>query len=170
MAFLACPVREILYGGAKGGGKTDAIGPKVLKHVTMYGQWASVLILRESYPQLTEIIDRMKPLCLAAGGVYSKSEKTWTFPSGARVLFGHASDGCDPYWGKEYSLIVVDEVTRTLKTESDYLMLLGMPFKSAVSIRLNPSRSNCINSPLINSRPSSKTLSKDSINGCKQPE
>lgn len=124
-AFLACPVREILYGGAKGGGKTDAIGPKVLKHVSRWGQWASVLILRESYPQLTEIIDRMRPLCILAGGTYSKSEKTWTFPSGARILFGHASDGCDPYWGKEYSLIVVDEVTRTLKTESDYLMLLG---------------------------------------------
>jgi len=124
-AFLACPVREILYGGAKGGGKTDAIGPKALKHIERYGQWATVLILRENYPQLTEIMERMRPLCLLLGGRYNKVEKTWRFPSGARIIFGHLSDGADPYWGQEYSLIIIDEVTRTIKTESDYLKLLG---------------------------------------------
>jgi hypothetical protein len=122
---MACPVREILYGGAKGGGKTDAIGPKVLKHITQYGQWSTVLILRESYPQLTEIMERMRPLCLLMGGRYNKVEKTWRFPSGARIIFGHLRDGYDPYWGQEYSLIVIDEVTRTIPTEVDYLMLLG---------------------------------------------
>ena len=124
-AFLACPVREILYGGAKGGGKTDAIGPKALKHCQTYGQWATVLILRENFPQLTEIMERMRPLCLAAGGKYNKVEKTWRFPSGARIIFGHLSNGCDPYWGQEYSLIIIDEVTRTIKTEAEYLKLLG---------------------------------------------
>ena len=87
-AFLACPVREILYGGAKGGGKTDAIGPKALKHIETHGRWATVLILRETFPQLTEIMERMRPLCLALGGVYNKVEKTWRFPSGARIIFG----------------------------------------------------------------------------------
>lgn len=124
-AFLACPVREILYGGAKGGGKTDAIGPKTVKHCKQYGQWATVLILRESYPQLTEIMERMRPLCLLEGGKYNKVEKTWRFPSGARIIFGHLSNGCDPYWGQEYSMIVIDEVTRTLASEADYLKLLG---------------------------------------------
>ena len=124
-AFLACPVREILYGGAKGGGKTDAIGPKALKHVEKYGRWATVLILRENYPQLTEIMERMRPLCLLLGGRYNKVEKTWRFPSGSRIIFGHLSDGADPYWGQEYSLIIIDEVTRTIKTEGDYLKLLG---------------------------------------------
>lgn len=124
-AFLACPVREILYGGAKGGGKTDAIGPKALKHVQQYGQWATVLILRETFQQLTEIMERMRPLCRALSGAYNKTEKTWRFPSGARIIFGHLGKGCDPYWGQEYSLIIVDEVTRTLPDEADYLKLLG---------------------------------------------
>jgi len=124
-AFIACPVREILFGGAKGGGKTDAIGPKALKHIEAYGQWAYVLILRETLPQLREIRDRMRPLCLILGGTYNKTEKTWSFPSGARIQFGHTQDGCDPYWGQEYSLIIIDEVTRTIKTEHDYHMLLG---------------------------------------------
>lgn len=123
--FLACPVREILYGGAKGGGKTAAIGPKALKHVQQHGQWATVLILRETYPQLTEIMERMRPLCLAQGATYNKVEKTWRFPSGARIIFGHLGNGADPYWGQEYSMIIVDEVTRTIKTEADYLKLLG---------------------------------------------
>lgn len=123
--FLACPVREILYGGAKAGGKTAAIGPKALKHIATHGQHATVLILRETFPQLTEIMERMRPLCLAQGGTYNKVEKTWRFPSGARIIFGHLGNGCDPYWGQEYSLIIIDEVTRTIKTEADYLKLLG---------------------------------------------
>lgn len=124
-AFMKCPIREILYGGAKGGGKTDAIGPKALKHVKKYGRWATVLILRETYGQLTEIMERMSPLCRRAKAVYNKTEKTWRFPSGARIIFGHLGKGCDPYWGQEYSLIIIDEVTRTIKTEADYLKLLG---------------------------------------------
>lgn len=124
-AFLACPVPEILFGGAKGGGKSEAIGPLALKHVKTYGQWSTVLILRETYPQLRELMKRMRPHCLRAGGKYNKTDKTWIFPSGAEIIFGHLSDGCDPYWGQEYSLIIVDEITRTIKSEQDYLMLLG---------------------------------------------
>lgn len=123
--FILCNTREILYGGAKGGGKTDAIGPKALIHVQQYGQWATVLILRQSFPQLTEIMERMRPLCLAAGARWHEQRKTWRFRSGARIIFGHLGDGCDPYWGQEYSLIIVDEVTRCIDTESDYLKLLG---------------------------------------------
>ena len=114
-----------MYGGAKGGGKSEAIGPKALMHVMDHPEWARVLILRQDYPQLSELIDRMRPQCLASGGTYNKTEKTWSFPGGARIRFGHLRDGCDPYWGHEYSLILVDEVTRCIPTEAEYLKLLG---------------------------------------------
>lgn len=124
-AFLMCPVPEILYGGAKGGGKSDAIGPWAVRHVKMYGQHATVLILRETMPQLRDLIRRVRPHCLREGARFNKVEKTWVFPNGGQIVFGHLSEGCDPYWGQEYSAIVVDEVTRCLPTEVDYLELLG---------------------------------------------
>lgn len=123
--FLACPVGEILYGGAKGGGKSDAIGPKAVKHVKMYGQHATVLILRETSKQLRDLMKRVKPHCLREGARFNKTEATWTFPSGAQIIFGHLTDGCDPYWGQEYTMIVVDEVTRCIASEVEYLELLG---------------------------------------------
>lgn len=123
--FLMCPVREILYGGAKGGGKSDAIGPLAIEHVLAYGRHSTVLILRETMPQLRDLMRRVRPHCLRAKAKYNKVEKTWAFPSGAQIIFGHLSEGCDPYWGQEYSLIIVDEVTRCLPTEVDYLELLG---------------------------------------------
>ena len=123
--FLACPIREILYGGAKGGGKSEAIGPLAVKHVTQYGEHATVLILRETMPQLRDLMRRVRPHCLRAGAKYNKTEKTWAFPGGGHVIFGHLSDGVDPYWGQEYTLVVIDEITRSIATEADYLELLG---------------------------------------------
>ncbi len=124
-AFLACPVREILYGGAKGGGKTDAIGPLVLRHLAQHGQYAAALVLRATYPELTELMARIEPLARHAGGTWNKTEKTWRFPNGSRLLFGHLTRGCDPYWGQEYTMIVIDELTRAIATEVEYLKLLG---------------------------------------------
>lgn len=118
-------VREIMYGGAKGGGKSEAIGPKALKHCAENAEWGRVLILRATFPDLTELIDRIRPQALAMGGKWNEQRKTWTFPQGAKIRFGHLSDGCDPYWGHEYSLIIVDEITRCIATEAEYLKLLG---------------------------------------------
>jgi hypothetical protein len=123
--FLMCPVREVLYGGAKGGGKSEAIGPLVVKHVLTHGEHATVLVLRQDTKQLRDLMRRMRKHCLRANGRYSKSEKTWYFPSGAVILFGHLTDGCDPYWGQEYTMIVIDEVTRCIESETDYIELLG---------------------------------------------
>lgn len=130
-AFVMSDVREVLVGGARGGGKSDAIAPLALRHVAEYGGAASVLILRETYPQLSDLMDRTRPLFLAAGATWHEQRKTWRFPDGARVRFGHTSDGCDPYWGHEFSLIVIDELTRTLPDEREYQRLQGSLRSSA---------------------------------------
>ena len=123
--FLLSEIREVLFGGARGGGKSEAIAPKALVHVSRYKDAASVLILRETYPQLIDLMDRTRPMFLAAGAKWHEQRKTWRFPSGARVRFGHTSDGCDPYWGQEFSLIIIDELTRTIADEREYHKLLG---------------------------------------------
>lgn len=117
--------REVMYGGAKGGGKSAAIGPKVHIHIAEHPEHARVLILRENFGDLADLMDKMHAQCEAVGGRWNETKKTWTFPQGAKIRFGHMDRGVRPYWGHEFTMIIVDEVTRCIKTERDYLMLMG---------------------------------------------
>ena len=75
---------EALYGGAAGGGKSDALVIEALRQVNIPHYRA--LILRKTYPQLSELIDKTmryyRPVFPKAR--YNGSAHCWTFPSGAK--------------------------------------------------------------------------------------
>ena len=104
---------EALYGGAAGGGKSDALLTEALRQVHI-GHYRG-LILRKTYPQLSELIDRSRELYAAAypKAVYNDSKHFWRFPSGAKIYFGamqHTKDRIN-YQGKRYDFIAFDELT-----------------------------------------------------------
>ena len=87
-AFMERPEWEALYGGAAGGGKSDALVIEALRqvHIPHY----KALILRKTFPQLAELIDKSLnyyPMAFP-GARYNSSSHTWTFPSGAKIIFG----------------------------------------------------------------------------------
>ena len=53
---MARPEDEALYGGAAGGGKSDALVMEALRqvHIPHY----KALILRKTYPQLSELVEK----------------------------------------------------------------------------------------------------------------
>lgn len=114
---------EALYGGAAGGGKSEALVIEALRqvHIPQY----KALILRKSYPQLSELVDKSLAYYPRAfpGAKYSASNHTWTFPSGARIIFGSMNRREDriKYQGKSYDFIAFDELTHFTWDEYSYM-------------------------------------------------
>lgn len=120
---------EALYGGAAGGGKSDCALAEALRQVEIPHYRG--LILRKTYPQLSELIDRSTELYRSAfrGAKYNESKHVWTFPSGAKIFFGsmqHTRDRVN-YQGKRYDFIDFDELTQFTFDEYSYLFSRNRP-------------------------------------------
>ena len=127
--FMARPEYEALYGGAAGGGKSDALVIEALRQVDIPHYKA--LILRKTFPQLAELIDktlnyypRAYPKARYNGGTH-----TWTFPSGAKIIFGAMQYTKDrvKYQGQAYDFIAFDELTHFTFEEYSYLFGRNRP-------------------------------------------
>lgn len=121
--FLSRSEFEVLFGGSAGPGKTDCLVAALTRYVAKPRYHG--LLLRRTFPQLQEIIDRCWRLYPLLGGVYRATEKRWQFPSGAVIDLGHMQHEDDRYnyQGKDYHVIGLDELTQFL--ESMYLYLFS---------------------------------------------
>ena len=120
---------EALYGGAAGGGKSDCALAEALRqvHIPHYRG----LILRKTYPQLSELIDRSREIYNAAfpKARYNDQKHCWIFPSGAKIYFGamqYTKDRTN-YQGKRYDFIDFDELTHFTWDEYSYLFSRNRP-------------------------------------------
>lgn len=120
---------EALYGGAAGGGKSDALVIEALRqvHIPHY----KALIIRKTFPQLSELIDKTLNYYprIVPKARYNGSNHTWTFPSGAKIIFGsmqHAKDKYQ-YQGQAYDFIAFDELTHFSWDEYNYLFSRNRP-------------------------------------------
>ena len=71
-----------------GGGKSDALVIEALRQVNI--PYYKAIILRKTFPQLAELIDKTLNYYprIYPGARYNGSSHTWTFPSGAKIIFG----------------------------------------------------------------------------------
>jgi len=110
--FLAAPEKEVLYGGAAGGGKSYAMLMDLLRYADNQNHRA--LLLRRTLPELTELIDKSKQIYPKAfpRARFKESTKTWEFPSGATALFSYVDKDDDVYryQGQSFTWIGIDEL------------------------------------------------------------
>lgn len=119
--FLRRKEFEVLFGGAAGPGKTDCLVAAMTRDIENPRYHG--LIIRRTFPQLQEIIDRCFRLYPKLGGTYRATDKRWIFPAGACIDLGHMQHENDKYnyQGKEYHRIGADEVTQFTETQITYL-------------------------------------------------
>ncbi len=124
-AFLDVDCFEGLYGGAAGGGKSDALLMAALQYVHVPGYAA--LLLRRTYADLAlpgAIMDRAKAWLIPKGVDWNDKDKRFTFPSGATLTFGYLDTERDRYryQGAELQYIGFDELTQFPEQWYRYLL------------------------------------------------
>lgn len=117
---------EILYGGAAGGGKTDALLIAGIIYCQKYpGIW--VLFLRRTFPELEQKpIPRSKELIFNSVAKYNESKHRWTFNNGSVLQFGSLDKEGDEskYQSAEYGLIIWDELTH-FHNKNQYIYMIS---------------------------------------------
>ncbi len=110
-ALVNCPLPEILFGGARGGGKTDAILGKYAIKADIYGDAFNAIFFRKEMPQADDLIERAKEIYLPVGAQWYEQKKMFIMPSGGRIRFRPLENtaAAEKYQGQNVTDAAVEE-------------------------------------------------------------
>ena len=125
--FLASSADIVIYGGAAGGGKTWGLVIEPLRHHT--SPEFRAVIFRRTSPQITnpgglqDEAERWYPL-FGGRDTRPHSGITWTFPSGATVIFNHMQHEKNrlDWQGAQVPFIGFDELTHFTAEQFFYML------------------------------------------------
>lgn len=111
--LVDCPIKEIFYGGARGGGKTDGmIGKNAIKAAAC-GKHQKGIFVRKELPQLEDAIERCKEIYFPLQWKWAEQKKIFTAPNGATLKFRSLERLVDAekQQGKSFTDIYFEELT-----------------------------------------------------------
>lgn len=127
-ALLMNGTKEVLYGGAAGGGKSVYQLAAALQFVDVPGYAA--ILFRKTFADLNlpgALLSMSKewlmPFVDSGEVKWSEKKTTYTFPSGATLSFGYleSDNDCYRYQGAEFQYIGIDECTHISPSNYRYL-------------------------------------------------
>lgn len=134
---------EVLYGGAAGGGKSEATIWDALKYAVQYPGSRQV-IFRRTFPDLQRsIISRTQKVYPKRIAKYNKSTHEWTFANGSIIELAYWDNDSNytNYQGAEYDRIYWEELTQFEEGWYKYMLsrLRGStPYPRSVRSTTNP--------------------------------
>ncbi len=138
--LLDLDCREIMFGGAKGPGKTDVLLMAALRYVHVPG-YACLLLRRttKEAKKANSILTRLRAWTAKTDASWNMTDGTVTFPSGAIFTFGYIDNPLDAFQfqSSEYATIIFDELTdfRIFDNEGNlYTFMFGMNRKGTVNV------------------------------------
>lgn len=131
IAAMMLPHREVFFGGAAGGGKSEWLLMSALQYVDIPNY--SAILFRRKLTDLKlsgSLIDRSHEWLDGTDAKWVSGEHKWVFPSGATLHFGYMdtgshSEGLDKYryQSAQFMFIGFDELTQFF--EEDYLYMFS---------------------------------------------
>jgi predicted phage terminase large subunit-like protein len=122
--FLLCEGREAFYGGAAGGGKSDALLMAALQFADV-DQYAAI-IFRRTHADLAldgALMDRAADWLSQTDAKWKGQDKRWEFPSGASLTFGYMEHESNKfrYKSAEFQFVGFDELTQFSETQYRFM-------------------------------------------------
>lgn len=137
-ALIDCPFGEILYGGARGGGKTDGVLGKFGLKEKRYGSGFNGVFFRREMPQADDLIERAKEIFLPTGAEWREQSKTFLMPHGGRLRFRPLENVADAqkYQGQNLSDAAVEEAGNYPDSKPIDMLFGALRSKTGVPIQL----------------------------------
>ena len=112
--FVTCPIFEVVYGGARGGGKTDASLGDFALHADAHGRHAKGLFVRRTRVALEPTVARAKEIYRPLGATWREQKSCFEWKSGARLYFRYLDRDADAdaFQGHDYTRVCVEELTQ----------------------------------------------------------
>jgi hypothetical protein len=109
--LIDCPLPELFYGGARGGGKTDGVIGKYALKAKRYGKHFNAVFFRRELPMLDDAIERSAEIYGQLGATWLDQKKTWRFPWGGRLRFRPLErvEDAEKYQGQNLTDACVEE-------------------------------------------------------------
>lgn len=110
--MIACPVEDLFYGGARGGGKTYGMLGDWLSHQDLHGSGAHGVFFRKTYPELEQVQEYAQKIFPLVGAEWKSQSRTWIFPSRAKLKMRYLERDAhaNRYQGHEYTWICFEEL------------------------------------------------------------
>lgn len=132
---LAHRATELLFGGARGGGKTEWLLRHALDEALNHDN-NRIALFRRVFPALERtLIPRSRMFYPQHGGKWNDNKHTWTFPNGSIIELASLQydQTADDYRGAEYGMLGFEEITEF--SESQINLMIGALRAPAPGIR-----------------------------------